>query len=78
MGDVMGHGVEAAVEMSHYRSMLRVVAGEGDPPDRILRRMDVLLSAMGAKRPATCLLGLADPRARRLLVRQRRAICRPR
>jgi PAS domain S-box-containing protein len=61
MGDVMGHGVEAAVEMSHYRAMLRVVAGEGDPPDHILHRMDVLLEAMGAKRPATCLLGLADP-----------------
>ena len=55
MGDVMGHGVEAAVEMSHYRAMLRVVAGEGDPPDRILRRMDVLLAASrapSARRPA--------------------------
>ncbi|CAG6395150.1 SpoIIE family protein phosphatase [Streptomyces cocklensis] len=61
MGDVMGHGVEAAVEMSHYRSMLRVVAGEGDPPDRILRRMDKLLAAAGTERPATCLLALADP-----------------
>lgn len=60
MGDVMGHGVEAAVEMSHYRSMLRVVAGEGEPPDRILRRMDAILTAAGAQRPATCLLGLAD------------------
>lgn len=61
MGDVMGHGVQAAVEMSHYRSMLRVVAGEGDPPDRILRRMDRLLAAAGTERPATCLLALADP-----------------
>ncbi|MFG1805256.1 SpoIIE family protein phosphatase [Streptomyces sp. NPDC049040] len=61
MGDVMGHGVEAAVEMSHYRSMLRVVAGEDDPPDRILRRMDRLLAAAGTERPATCLLALADP-----------------
>lgn len=61
MGDVMGHGVEAAVEMSHYRAMLRVVAGEGDSPDRILRRMDVLLAAAGIERPATCLLALADP-----------------
>ncbi|MEU6854014.1 SpoIIE family protein phosphatase [Actinacidiphila alni] len=61
MGDVMGHGVDAAVEMSHYRSMLRAVAGEGDAPDRILRRMDALLAAAGAQRPATCLLGLADP-----------------
>ncbi|MCL2733816.1 MAG: SpoIIE family protein phosphatase [Actinomycetia bacterium] len=67
MGDVMGHGVEAAVEMSHYRSMLRVVAGEYEgeaghrTPDRILRRLDDLLTAAGAERPGTCLLGLADP-----------------
>lgn len=61
MGDVMGHGVEAAVEMSHYRSMLRVVAGDGDPPDRVLRRMDGLLAAARTERPATCLLALADP-----------------
>ncbi|MFI0895082.1 SpoIIE family protein phosphatase [Streptomyces sp. NPDC020983] len=61
MGDVMGHGVEAAVEMSHYRSLLRVVAGDGDPPDVMLRRMDALLTAAGTERPATCLLALADP-----------------
>jgi serine phosphatase RsbU (regulator of sigma subunit) len=61
MGDVMGHGIEAAVEMSHYRSMLRVVARQGDRPDQVLRRMDRLLTAAGAERPATCLLGLADP-----------------
>ncbi|BBA98583.1 putative magnesium or manganese-dependent protein phosphatase [Actinacidiphila reveromycinica] len=61
MGDVMGHGVGAAVEMSHYRSMLRVGAGEGDAPDRVLRRIDRLLAAGGVERPATCLLGIADP-----------------
>ncbi|WP_433890683.1 SpoIIE family protein phosphatase [Streptomyces sp. CA-111067] len=60
MGDVMGHGVGAAVDMSHYRAMLRVVAGDGEPPDRILHRMDGLLAAARAERPATCLLGLAD------------------
>lgn len=61
MGDVMGHGVEAAVEMSHYRSMLRVVAGDGDAPDAVLRRMDGLLAAARTERPGTCLLALADP-----------------
>ncbi|WP_328914554.1 MULTISPECIES: SpoIIE family protein phosphatase [unclassified Streptomyces] len=61
MGDVMGHGVGAAVEMSQYRSMLRAVAGRGDAPDRILTRMDGLLTSACAERPATCLLGLADP-----------------
>ncbi|MFC4034018.1 SpoIIE family protein phosphatase [Streptomyces polygonati] len=62
MGDVMGHGVEAAVEMSHFRSMLRVVSGMADRPGDMLRRMDEVLSAAGTDRPGTCLLGLADPR----------------
>ncbi|MDH6706602.1 serine phosphatase RsbU (regulator of sigma subunit) [Kitasatospora sp. MAA19] len=61
MGDVMGHGVEAAVDMSHYRSTLRDVAGMDLPPHRILRQLDNVISANDTARPATCLLVLADP-----------------
>ncbi|MFI6448297.1 SpoIIE family protein phosphatase [Kitasatospora sp. NPDC050543] len=61
MGDVMGHGVEAAVDMSNYRSMLRYVAGMDLPPHRILRQLDALICENEAARPATCLLALADP-----------------
>ncbi|MBV6699123.1 SpoIIE family protein phosphatase [Kitasatospora aureofaciens] len=61
MGDVMGHGVEAAVDMSHYRSTLRDVAGMDLPPHRILRQLDTVISANESARPATCLLVLADP-----------------
>ncbi|MEV6206943.1 SpoIIE family protein phosphatase [Kitasatospora sp. NPDC051914] len=61
MGDVMGHGVEAAVDMSTYRSMLRDVAGMDLPPHRILRQLDTLISENESSRPATCLLALADP-----------------
>ncbi|MEV8097244.1 SpoIIE family protein phosphatase [Kitasatospora sp. NPDC085879] len=61
MGDVMGHGVEAAVDMSTYRSMLRDVAGMDLPPHRILRQLDALISENESSRPATCLLALADP-----------------
>nr|WP_246144274.1 SpoIIE family protein phosphatase [Actinacidiphila oryziradicis] len=61
MGDVMGHGVEAAVDMSHYRSMLRVVAGSELPPHLILRRLDQLIAEDPASRPATCALALMDP-----------------
>ncbi|WP_232792425.1 SpoIIE family protein phosphatase [Actinacidiphila yeochonensis] len=64
LGDVMGHGVEAAVEMSRYRSMLRVVAAEEDAPHLMLNRIDALLSAGGTGRPGTCLLGVVDPRRR--------------
>nr|BFD95402.1 hypothetical protein KitaXyl93_67620 [Kitasatospora sp. Xyl93] len=61
MGDVMGHGVEAAVDMSHYRSALRDLAGMDLPPHRILRQLDNVVSADDSARPATCLLALADP-----------------
>ncbi|MEV7027410.1 GAF domain-containing SpoIIE family protein phosphatase, partial [Kitasatospora sp. NPDC093558] len=61
MGDVMGHGVEAAVDMSQYRSTLRDVAGMDLPPHRILRQLDTVISANDTARPATCLLVLADP-----------------
>jgi PAS domain S-box-containing protein len=61
MGDVMGHGVSAAVAMSDYRSMLRVVATADLPPHRILRRLDTLVAENASGRPATCLLALADP-----------------
>ncbi|MBD0675697.1 PP2C family protein-serine/threonine phosphatase, partial [Streptomyces sp. CBMA156] len=61
MGDVMGHGVEAAVDMSHYRSALRDLAGMDLPPHRILRRLDDVIAADDSARPATCLLALADP-----------------
>ncbi|MGW3939135.1 PP2C family protein-serine/threonine phosphatase [Streptomyces phaeochromogenes] len=61
MGDVMGHGVEAAVAMSRYRAMLRVVAADGLPPHAMLERLDELITRSGTDRPATCLLVLADP-----------------
>ncbi|MFD8704767.1 SpoIIE family protein phosphatase [Kitasatospora sp. NPDC059648] len=61
MGDVMGHGVEAAVDMSHYRSALRDIAATDLPPHRILGQLDTVISTDDSARPATCLLALADP-----------------
>nr|WP_134006331.1 SpoIIE family protein phosphatase [Streptomyces sp. 846.5] len=62
IGDVMGHGVAAAVDMSHYSATLRVVADEGLPPHEILARMDALMARVSGERPATCLLALVDAR----------------
>ena len=61
IGDVMGHGLDAAVAMSHYQAMLRVAAAQNLPPELILDRMDVLLYQAGVERPATCLVAIADP-----------------
>lgn len=63
MGDVMGHGVEAAVAMSHYRSMLRALAAAHLPPHTILDRLDEMIAAAGFERAATCLLAIVDPAA---------------
>ncbi|MFJ2090665.1 SpoIIE family protein phosphatase [Streptomyces sp. NPDC087901] len=60
MGDVMGHGVEAAVAMSHYRSLLRLLADEKLPPHRILEQLDRMVERSGLDRAATCLLAVVD------------------
>ncbi|MFE7755374.1 SpoIIE family protein phosphatase [Streptomyces sp. NPDC057418] len=63
IGDVAGHGVEAAVAMNHYRSMLRLVAEDGLPPHRILDRLDAAVERSGLDRAATCLLAVVDRKA---------------
>ncbi|WP_405937638.1 SpoIIE family protein phosphatase [Streptomyces sp. NBC_00726] len=60
MGDVMGHGVEAAVAMSHYRSLLRLLADEQLPPHRILEQLDRMVERSGIDRAATCLLAVVN------------------
>ncbi|MFI1091587.1 PP2C family protein-serine/threonine phosphatase [Streptomyces sp. NPDC020917] len=69
IGDVMGHGLDAAADMSAYRSMLRYVASTDLPPNRVLRQLDAAVAEDGSRRPATCLLARVDPaRARISLV----------
>ncbi|MEU1122381.1 SpoIIE family protein phosphatase [Streptomyces sp. NPDC005899] len=60
MGDVMGHGVEAAVAMSHYRSLLRLLAEDDQPPHLVLERLDKAVERSGVDRAATCLLAVVD------------------
>ncbi|AVH61645.1 MULTISPECIES: PP2C family protein-serine/threonine phosphatase [Streptomyces] len=61
VGDVMGHGLDAAVDMNAYRSMLRYTASTDLPPHRVLRRLDAAVTEEGNRRPATCLLVQVDP-----------------
>ncbi|MBM9503648.1 serine/threonine-protein phosphatase [Streptomyces sp. KK5PA1] len=61
MGDVMGHGLDAAVDMSAYRSLLRYIASTDLPPHRVLRQLDAAAARDGSRRPATCLLVRVDP-----------------
>ncbi|MCF1594467.1 PP2C family protein-serine/threonine phosphatase [Streptomyces muensis] len=61
VGDVMGHGLEAAVDMTAYRSALRYIASADLPPHRVLRQLDDTASAEPERRPATCLIARVDP-----------------
>ncbi|MFJ3232040.1 PP2C family protein-serine/threonine phosphatase [Streptomyces sp. NPDC086787] len=61
VGDVMGHGLEAAVDMNAYRSSLRYIASADLPPHRVLRQMDHIASGEADRRPATCLIARVDP-----------------
>jgi serine phosphatase RsbU (regulator of sigma subunit) len=61
VGDVMGHGLEAAVDMTAYRSALRYIASADLPPHRVLRQLDDIASAEPERRPATCLIAGVDP-----------------
>ncbi|MFD8236452.1 PP2C family protein-serine/threonine phosphatase [Streptomyces sp. NPDC059696] len=61
VGDVMGHGLEAAVDMNAYRSSLRYIASSDLPPHRVLRQLDDLASDEPERRPATCLVAQIDP-----------------
>ncbi|MFJ8109947.1 SpoIIE family protein phosphatase [Streptomyces sp. NPDC096132] len=60
MGDVMGHGFQAAVAMSQYRSVLRTVAASGQPVHDMLAEADRRAALAGLDRVATCLLVLVD------------------
>lgn len=61
VGDVMGHGLEAAVDMTAYRSALRYMASSDLPPHRVLRQLDDIAAAESDRRPATCLIARVDP-----------------
>ncbi|MGW0657983.1 SpoIIE family protein phosphatase [Streptodolium elevatio] len=63
MGDVMGHGLNAAVAMSHYRMLVRALAATDAAPHEMLARMDDMVAAAGFDRVATCLLEVVDPGA---------------
>ncbi|WEH12428.1 SpoIIE family protein phosphatase [Streptomyces sp. VNUA24] len=63
MGDVMGHGFQAAVTMSQYRSLLRTIATNVTGVEEILEEFDRQVAQLGLDRLATCLLAVMDPQS---------------
>lgn len=66
LGDVAGHGVDAAITMSLLRQTIRVAALDGQAPSTVLSRANRAL-LLEARRPmTTAIFGVYDVRARAL------------
>jgi serine phosphatase RsbU (regulator of sigma subunit) len=59
IGDVAGHSLDAAIAMSQLRSMLRGIAVDRqEPPEAVLRRLDMANHSLYRESTATCIYGL--------------------
>jgi anti-sigma regulatory factor (Ser/Thr protein kinase) len=69
VGDVMGHGLHAAVTMGRLRTAVRTLAGLDLPPDELLRRIndlaDDFVQSTDDPLIATCVYAVYDPSTRR-------------
>lgn len=60
MGDVVGHGLEAAIVMGRLRSALRAYALEHDDPAEVLHRLDREICQFEGESSATVVYGVAE------------------
>ncbi|MEU5362132.1 SpoIIE family protein phosphatase [Streptomyces sp. NPDC005925] len=59
IGDVTGHNLDATIAMSQLRSMLRGIAVDRqEPPETVLRRLDLANHTLYREATATCIYGL--------------------
>jgi anti-anti-sigma factor len=61
VGDVVGHGLEAAATMGEVRHAIRTAVLEGHDPGRVLVVASKVLQLRGEKGMATAVVGLLDP-----------------
>jgi PAS domain S-box-containing protein len=72
VGDVVGHGINAAATMGKLRTAVRTLAGMDMPPDELLAHLDELVIRLAEEDPdpwdpataamgATCLYAVYDP-----------------
>jgi len=60
VGDVMGHGPEAAAVMVQLRTAAHTLADLDLPPGEVLRRLDRMAAGMPAASFATCIYAVID------------------
>jgi PAS domain S-box-containing protein len=61
MGDVVGHGLEAAALMGELRNALRAYALEGQSPGEVVVRLDKLVQQLPGDQMATLLYAVIEP-----------------
>ncbi|MDA0142155.1 SpoIIE family protein phosphatase [Solirubrobacter deserti] len=66
VGDVVGHGPQAAAAMGQLRSALRAYAIEGRSPARVLQLLSRYVEGVPGARGATLVYAVIDPAAREL------------
>src|SRR4051812_34230826 len=64
IGDVTGHGAEAAVLMGQLRTALRAYALEGSPPSIVVSRLNALALSLSDDAMATVVYAVLDPSLR--------------
>lgn len=64
VGDVMGHGVQAAAIMGQLRTTMRTLASLDLPPTEVLRQLDESAQHLGGSHFATCVYAAYDPVSR--------------
>jgi serine phosphatase RsbU (regulator of sigma subunit)/anti-sigma regulatory factor (Ser/Thr protein kinase)/DNA-binding NarL/FixJ family response regulator len=64
IGDVTGHGAEAAVLMGQLRTALRAYALEGSPPSLVVSRLNALALSLSDDAMATVVYAVLDPSLR--------------
>ncbi|MFI6638045.1 SpoIIE family protein phosphatase [Streptomyces sp. NPDC050504] len=68
VGDVMGHGLNAAAMMGQLRTAVQTMAALDLPPAQLLRNLDDLAQRLGEHYLATCLYAVYDPTGGELLL----------
>jgi anti-sigma regulatory factor (Ser/Thr protein kinase) len=61
IGDVVGHGIDAAAQMAHLKSGVRAYALEGLRPSLVLERTNGFVRQLEDRSVATLLYGIVDP-----------------
>jgi PAS domain S-box-containing protein len=65
VGDVTGHGIDAAALMGQLRTTAAALARLGCPPGQIMAQLSDVVGAHGEEAGATCLYAVYDPASRR-------------